>query len=207
MSKKYNIIYADPPWSFKTYSEKGKEKKSADMHYGCMTIEDIYNLDVNSIADTDCALFLWVTFPLLQEGLKTIEKWGFTYKTCAFNWVKYNKKSDSPFIGLGYWTRSNSEICLLATKGHPHRISKGVRQVIETCEKENNLDDFHTELCTERLMKHSKKPDSIRDRIVELCGDVPRIELFARNEAEGWTVLGNEINGKDIRDEIEMLKK
>lgn len=82
---KYNIIYADPPWTFKTYSDKGKEQKSAECHYKCMTIEDIYALPVDKLAAENCVLFLWVTFPLLQEGLETIRRWGFEYKTCGFN--------------------------------------------------------------------------------------------------------------------------
>lgn len=181
--KKYNIIYADPPWTFKTYSEKGKEQKSAECHYQCMTIEDIYNLPIDKLAADNCVLFLWVTFPLLQEGLETIRRWGFEYKTCGFNWVKRNKKSDSWFWGLGYWTRSNSELCLLATRGCPPRISRSVHQI-----------------CDARVMKHSKKPSEIRDRIVELCGDIPRIELFAREKVDGWDCIGNEIDGRDIRD-------
>ncbi len=183
--KKFNIIYADPPWTFKTYSAKGKEKKSAECHYHCMTIEDIYNLPIENIADDSCVLFLWVTFPLLQEGLETIRRWGFSYKTVAFNWVKKNKKSDSWFWGLGYWTRSNSELCLLATKGRPARNSRSVHQI-----------------CDERVMQHSKKPPEIRDKIVELCGDVPRIELFARETCDGWVSVGDEIDGSDIRDAI-----
>ena len=119
----YNIIYADPPWTFKTYSDKGKEQKSAECHYKCMTIEDIYALPVDKLAAENCVLFLWVTFPLLQEGLETIRRWGFEYKTCGFNWVKRNKKSDSWFWGLGYWTRSNSELCLLATRGCPPELA------------------------------------------------------------------------------------
>lgn len=111
-------MYVDPPWTFKTYSDKGKEK-SPEQHYQCMTLEDIYSLPISDIAADDCVLFLWVTFPLLREGLEAIRRWGFEYKTCAFNWVKRNKKSDSWFWGLGYWTRSNSELCLLATKGYP----------------------------------------------------------------------------------------
>ena len=91
-NKKYSVIYADPAWTFKTYSAKGKEKKSAENHYECITIENIYSLPIQNIADDDCVLFLWVTMPLLQEGLETIKRWGFTYKTCAFNWVKKNKK-------------------------------------------------------------------------------------------------------------------
>ena len=179
--KKYNIIYADPPWTFKTYSDKGKEKKSAEVHYKCMTINDIYNLPVNNIADENCILFLWVTMPLLQEGLETIRQWGFTYKTCAFNWIKKNKIADSYFWGLGYWTRSNSELCLLATKGNPKRISKSVHQI-----------------CDAKIMKHSKKPNEIRNKIIKLCGDIPRIELFARQKVDKWDAWGDEIES-DIK--------
>lgn len=173
--KKYNIIYADPPWSFKTYSDKGKDK-SADKHYPVMPKQDIQNMPIQSIASDDCVLFIWVTFPCLKEGIELIEKWGFEYKTCAFNWVKKNKVSDSWFWGLGYWTRANSEICLLATKGNPKRISKGVHQIVD-----------------DRIMRHSKKPDTVRNRIVELMGDLPRIELFAREQHDGWDVYGNEV--------------
>ena len=174
-NKKYNIIYADPPWNFKTYSEKGKQKKSAECHYRCMNIDNIYDLPINQIAADNCILFLWVTFPLLKEGLETIEKWGFTYKTIGFNWIKQNKKSDSLFWGLGYWTRANSEICLLATKGKPKRISKSVHSVIIS-----------------KIREHSRKPDEVRDKIVELCGDMPRIELFARQSVDGWDCWGLE---------------
>ena len=174
-NKKYNIIYADPPWNFKTYSEKGKQKKSAECHYRCMNIDNIYDLPINQIAADNCILFLWVTFPLLKQGLETIEKWGFTYKTIGFNWIKQNKKSDSLFWGLGYWTRANSEICLLATKGKPKRISKSVHSVIIS-----------------KIREHSRKPDEVRDKILELCGDMPRIELFARQSVDGWDCWGLE---------------
>ena len=173
--RKYNIIYADPPWSFKTWSEKGKEKKSAENHYYCMKKEDIQHLPISDIAADDCVLFLWVTYPCLQEGLELIKAWGFTYKTCGFTWVKRNKKSDSWFWGLGYWTRSNAEVCLLATKGNPKRVSKSVHQV-----------------CDAKIREHSRKPDEIRDRIVQLCGDLPRIELFSRQISDGWDCFGNE---------------
>lgn len=173
--KKYNIIYADPPWTFKTYSEKGKEKKSAENHYACMKKADIQQLPIQRITAKDCVLFLWVTFPCLKEGLELIEKWGFTYKTCGFTWVKRNKKSNSYFWGLGYWTRANAEICLIATKGNPKRVSKSVHQI-----------------CDARIREHSRKPEEIRERIVQLCGDLPRIELFARQSAKGWDCWGNE---------------
>lgn len=174
--KKYDIIYADPPWTFKTYSTKGKTQKSAENHYPCMDKESIQTLPIPRISADNSVLFLWVTFPCLEEGLELIKKWGFTYKTCAFTWVKRNKKSDSWFWGLGYWTRANAEICLLATKGSPKRISKSVHQV-----------------CDARIREHSRKPDEIRNRIVELCGDIPRIELFARKHTDGWDCWGNEV--------------
>ena len=174
--KKYNIIYADPPWNFKTYSKKGLEKKSAVNHYDCLNVDDICNLPIKEISDKDCILFLWVTFPFLKEGLKVIEEWGFTYKTIGFNWIKKNKKSDSLFWGLGFWTRANSEICLIATKGKPKRISKSVHSVVFS-----------------KIREHSRKPDEVQDNIVKLCGDIPRIELFARQHVEGWDCWGNEV--------------
>lgn len=174
--RKYNIIYADPPWTFKTWSGKGKEKKSAENHYHCMKKEDIQALPIEKISAEDCVLLLWVTFPSLEEGLELIKKWGFTYKTCGFTWVKRNRKSDGWFWGLGYWTRANAEICLLATKGKPKRVSKSVHSI-----------------CDARVREHSRKPDEVRDRIVALCGDLPRIELFARQYADGWDCWGDEV--------------
>ena len=141
-----------------------------------MSMEDIWNLPVNHIADDNCILFLWVTYPKLIDGIKTIEKWGFTYKTCGFSWIKKNKKADSLFWGMGYWTRANNEICLLATKGKPKKISSSVHQVVY-----------------EPIRKHSQKPNIVKDRIVDLVGNLPRIELFARNKTEGWDVWGNEV--------------
>lgn len=174
--KKYNIIYADPPWIFKTFSDKGKGR-SAEKHYQCMTKQDIQNLPVKDLADKSCVLFLWVTYPCLLEGLELIEKWGFTYKTCGFSWVKLNRKSDTPFVGMGYYTRANNEICLLATKGKPlPRMSKAVKQVVMS-----------------RIEEHSKKPAEVRSRIVDLFGDLPRVELFARQQVEGWDCWGNEV--------------
>lgn len=182
---KYSVIYADPPWAYHVYSKKGKGR-SAENHYRTMNVEDIKKLPIEKISAKDCILFLWVTFPCLIQGLQVMNSWGFAYKTCGFVWVKRNKKSDSFFTGLGFWTRSNAEICLIGTRGHPHRVSKAVKQV-----------------CDARIMEHSKKPDEIRERIVDLCGNVPRIELFGRKEVEGWEVIGNEIDGRDIREALQ----
>ena len=127
--KKYSIIYADPPWAYRTYSKKG-QGRSAESHYPTMCIEDIKSLPVGELAAKDCALFLWITFPCLCEALEVLTAWGFSYKTVAFVWVKQNRRNDDLFTGMGYWTRANAEICILATKGHPKRVDAGVRQVI-----------------------------------------------------------------------------
>ena len=173
---KYSIIYADPPWHYRTYSEKGKGR-SADQHYPTMSIEQIKALPVETLAADDCALFMWITFPCMKEAFEVLEAWGFQYKTVAFVWVKQNRVSDSLFWGMGYWTRSNAEICVLATKGHPKRVSNSVHQVVVS-----------------HIERHSKKPDEARERIVQLMGDLPRIELFARQTTDGWDVWGNEVD-------------
>lgn len=175
--KKYTIIYADPPWAYKVWSNKGNGR-SAESHYNTMKIEEIINMKdtIQKISDENCVLFLWVTFPCLLEGLRTLKEWGFKYKTCGFTWVKRNKVSDTWFFGLGHWTRANAELCLIATKGTIKRVSNKVSQVVDT-----------------HIEEHSKKPAIVRDRIVELIGDYPRIELFARQTADGWDCWGNEV--------------
>ena len=170
--KKYNIIYADPPWSY-----QGKMMNSSVTdHYSVMTIDDICKLPVKDISDNNCILFMWVTLPKLNEFMKVIKSWGFEYKSTAFVWCKKNKISNSFFLGLGRWTRANPEICVLATKGKPKRLSNSVRQ----------LQVFPIE-------QHSKKPDQFKNLILELVGDLPRIELFARQKINGWDCWGNEV--------------
>ena len=115
--KKYNIIYADPPWRYKVWPRDTGLGRSAESHYKTMEKEDIQKLPIPNLCDKNSVLFLWVTYPCLLEGLELIKKWGFTYKTCAFSWIKLNKKQDTPFVGMGYYTRANNEICLLATRG------------------------------------------------------------------------------------------
>lgn len=178
--KKYGIIYADPPWHYRVYSKKGAGR-SAESHYPTMTIEEIQALPVSELADKDCALFMWITFPLLKESLSVLSAWGFKFKTIAFVWIKQNRKSDSLFWGMGYWTRANAEFCVLATKGKPKRMAKNVHQVIVS-----------------HIEEHSKKPDEARRRIVRLMGDLPRIELFARQKSAGWDVWGNEVESDII---------
>ncbi len=151
-------------------------------------LEDILNLPINNITDDNCILFMWVTFPTLHQCFDVIKSWGFKYSTCGFVWVKSNKKYNKnqlsfveeekfdAFWGLGYWTRSNAEICLIAKKGTIERQSRGVHQIVY-----------------EPIDKHSKKPDCVKEKIVQLCGDLPRIELFARQKTKDWDVWGNEV--------------
>lgn len=172
--KKYNIIYADPPWTYRDKALSGQ--RGACCKYDVMTIEEIKKIPVPLLADKDCVLFMWITMPKLNECMEVIDAWGFTYKTNAFTWIKENKKSNSLFWGMGRWTRANAELCLIATKGKPKRVSAGVHSVIVS-----------------KIEEHSKKPNETRDRIIKLVGDLPRIELFARQEAEGWDCWGNEV--------------
>lgn len=172
--QKYKIIYADPAWSYRDKALAGN--RGAGCKYQVMSIQDICKLPVNTIAADDCVLFMWVTMPKLNECFSVIQSWGFEYKTCAFTWVKQNRKSDSLFWGMGRWTRANAELCLLATRGNPKRISAAVHSVI-----------------INHIREHSRKPDEARERIVQLCGDLPRIELFARQQFDGWDCWGNEV--------------
>ena len=172
-NKKYNIIYADPAWS---YNDKMQGiSLGADFHYPTQGTQWIKSLPVNEICKKDSVLFMWAVSPLLPEAIDVINAWNFKYKTIAFCWSKLtkNKKRVS---NLGRWTMGNIELCLLATKGKPKRIIKNVKQFIE-CDR----------------TAHSKKPDEIRDRIVYLMGDLPRIELFARQKTDGWDCWGNEV--------------
>lgn len=174
---RYSVIYADPPWNYR--DNKSNLPKMGGVTYRQMTDEDLQKMDVQRICEKDCALFMWVTMPKLPEGIDLIKAWGFTYTTCAFVWVKQNPKNDGIYSGLGHWVNGNAEICLLAKKGSPKRQSKNVKQIVLSHRRE-----------------HSRKPDEVRDRIVKLMGDVPRIELFARQAAEGWDSMGNEIKEK-----------
>jgi len=192
MNKKYQIIYADPPWSYKVWSEDKKVAQgTAKAHYSTMKIEDICNLKVNEITDKDCKLFLWATPPCLKEALEVMKAWGFEYKTIVFCWIKTNPKSGTPFFGIGHWTASNCEIVLAGLKkgGVLNRQSKSISQIVMSPRG-----------------NHSCKPSIIRNKIVELCGDVPRIELFARKPQtliedpswKGWDIWGNEVKS-DIK--------
>jgi N6-adenosine-specific RNA methylase IME4 len=181
MQHGFAAIYADPPWTFATYSANGRGR-CPDAHYDVMSFADLQRLEVGSIAAKDSALFLWTTDPLIPKALELIDFWGFKYKTVAFYWAKLNKNMSRVmldehafFTGLGYWTRANPEICLLATRGSPKRKSRDVRRLVIAPRRE-----------------HSRKPDEIYERIERLM-DGPYVELFARNTRPGWESLGHQV--------------
>lgn len=177
-SKRYSVILSDPPWSYRDKRDKHVRMCGGALsHYPTMTMAEIKALPVPDICEENCMLFMWATFPCLQEALDTIKAWGFVYKTLAFSWIKTNKNDGKPFFGIGYYTKSNCEVCLLGIKGKPIKVSNSVSSVV-----------------IEPRREHSRKPDCIRDKIVQLCGDVPKIELFARQRVPGWSSWGLEVN-------------
>lgn len=146
-----------------------------------MTLQEIKDLPVGGLCEKDCVLFLWTTYPMLKEAMEVMEAWGFKYKSIGFQWIKLNRSGNGKFFGLGRWTRGNTEPCLLAVKGKPHRQSNSVSQLIEY-----------------PLGAHSAKPPITRDKIKELMGeDANCIELFARSTADGWDSWGNEVGKLD----------
>jgi N6-adenosine-specific RNA methylase IME4 len=176
----FGAVLADPPWSFQTYGGPAIPTKGPQP-YVTMSLNEICGLPVSAVVCRDCVLFLWATWPLLKQAMQLIDVWGFSYKTCAFSWIKANGtqidlfRDDLPArTGMGYWTLSNSEVCLLATKGKPKRLNADVRQGI-----------------IEPRRQHSRKPDCVHGRIERLVAG-PYLELFARQQLPGWTVWGNE---------------
>jgi len=185
----YRAILADPPWRFRTWDQRTAIPRvrstgtnvSAAVHYSTMTIEDICALPVGDLAAADCSLFLWASWPQLPDALAVIDAWGFEFKTAGFVWTKAHagqlemfEESIPDQMGMGYWTRANTEPCLLATRGHPKRINADVRQAI-----------------IEPRRQHSRKPSLTYQRIERLVAG-PYLELFARSRRVGWDSWGNE---------------
>jgi len=180
----YTIIYADPPWVFNNKNTGGSMISGASAQYKVMSASDIARLPVASIAADNSILFMWWVASQPQEALDVVRGWGFTLKTMTgFVWNKQTKNG-LPFFGMGFYTRQGSENCLIAVRGKPQRIDASVRAVVSA-----------------PVGKHSEKPGIFRERIVELMGDVPRVELFARCKLPGWDVWGNE-----VRSDIELEK-
>jgi N6-adenosine-specific RNA methylase IME4 len=180
---RFSIIYADPPWKYNNRANhKTRFRGGACGHYQLMSMPEIAALPIGDIAAENSALFMWCTFPYLDEQIRLFEHWGFKYRTSAFTWIKTNPGTREPFFGVGYYTKSNAEVCLLGVRGRMKPISNEVSSVVISPRRE-----------------HSRKPDEVRQRIVQLFGDLSRVELFARQNAPGWAGAGNGVDGTDIR--------
>lgn len=194
MNKKYNVIYADPPWTYENKKTGGGDmKSSAEDKYSLMTNEDIMRMPIGEITEKNCVCFMWVTVPLLPEGLATLEAWGFKYKT-MITWRKIMS------LGMGYWFRGQCEHLILGTKGNVKAFRQQKANFYES-------ESIEIEECYQsRCGKHSQKPSYFRDLIskaVEVSFEKPeKLELFARSrdgmfpdiEYEGWDVFGNQVN-------------
>jgi N6-adenosine-specific RNA methylase IME4 len=184
-AERYGLIYADPPWKYENYSELG-EDRNATAWYDCMTIDELKALPVGDLAADDCMLAMWATFPLLPEALMLVTHYGFRYVTIGHVWVKLNKKvgireivnlAKDIFMSTGYWTRSNAEILILASKGAPKRGSKSIRQVVFA-----------------PRAQHSQKPLVFRENLERLVLTDRRVELFCRRQpTDKWHAWGNQV--------------
>lgn len=177
--EKYKVIYCDPPWSFNSKKTGGNMKSGALAKYPTMNMEELKNMDVASLCANDCILIMWWVGSQPQEALDLCKAWGFTIKNMnGFVWNKLTVKG-LPFFGMGFYTRAGSESALIAVRGKPSKLvtDHGVRAVKSAT-----------------VGRHSKKPDEFRDDIVKMLGDVPRLEMFAREATEGWDLFGNEVD-------------
>ena len=209
-----NIVYADPPWTYKQTVKSGVlKRKDGSLIYPSMPIKELCALfpEIERVTKPDSALFLWATMPLMAEALELIKAWGFTYKTCFVTWIKTTKDGSKPAFGVGYYTRSNAELCLVATKGKiasykrllPDEEDRGASAMSSVVHEESPsarinfltlLEDSSTPVVMTPRREHSRKPEIVRDMITRLLGDIPRVELFARQTAPGWTAMGNDIH-------------
>ena len=172
----YGVIYADPAWKFGNKKTGGSMKSGAANKYNVMTLDDLKALPVDRLTADDCILIMWYVGAMPQEAIDLVKAWGFTIKNMnGFVWNKLTK-TGLPFFGMGFYTRAGSESAIIATKGKFKPASRGVRAVVSAI-----------------VGKHSEKPDKFREAIVELAGDVPRLEMFARKPSDGWDCWGDEL--------------
>lgn len=176
-NKKFNVIYADPAWSFNSKKTGGSMRSGASQKYDVMSIEDLKAFPVQDLADENCLLVMWWVGAMPQEAIDLVSAWGFKLKNMnGFVWNKLTKKG-LPFFGMGYYSRAGSEAAIIAVKGKPDIKSRSVRAVV-----------------TAPVGKHSEKPNEFRERIIEMMGkDCHKIELFARQKSEGFESWGNEL--------------
>jgi N6-adenosine-specific RNA methylase IME4 len=186
----YDVILADPPWSYRVWNRDTGSGRSAESHYTTMTLDDICSLPIKKLSSSNCVLFMWAVWPSIFDAEKVINSWGFKYKTLGFEWWKLNKLWNKVpitdyrslenlfFFGMGYYLRCNSEPCLLSTKGNmPVKVHNERNFIISP------------------IREHSRKPDEQYEKIERLYPNMKYLELFARHRRKGWDSFGNEIEG------------
>ncbi len=176
--KKYAVIYADPPWDYQGQLQHAgigsADTGGAVRHYPTVKLSELKKLDIPSIAEDDCLLFMWATNPHLDQAVELGKSWGFSWATVAFVW-------DKERVNPGFYTLSQCELCLVFKRGRipAPRGARNVRQMVRA-----------------RRAAHSEKPDEVRERIEEMFPSQTKIELFARKKVEGWNSWGLEIPGR-----------
>lgn len=186
----HELIYADPPWSYQMYSDKGYEK-SPDVHYDCMSLSDLKALRDQIIFTTapNAVCVMWTCFALLPQALDLMAAWGFQYKTGG-PWIK-RAGNGNPAMGTGYVLRSAAELFLIGTVGKPRVKNKGTRNVLLTGDWPNSIEQLDSVIVDTLRREHSRKPDEMIT-LLEALFPGPYLELFARTRREGWNVWGNQ---------------
>lgn len=182
---KFSLAVVDPPWNWQPYSDKGDGKAPPYSRMGA----SLHDVNIGDILEKDAIVLLWVIDSMLPEAMKIVESWNLQFRTVAFYWTK-ERPSGKEHMGTGYYTRANPEQCWLLRRGRGiPRISASVRRWLHA-----------------PVGSHSEKPEAFYERVEALFGNVPRVDVFARKSRQGWTCIGNEIDGKDIMDSIDELK-
>lgn len=182
----YQLAVIDPPWKWEHWSKVDTGARLAP--YSTLTTNDIAALPIKKILAPDAVVILWVIDSMLPQALRCIESWGLEFKTVGFYWTKV-RPSGKEHMGLGYYTRANPEQAWIATRGNGlKRQSMSVRRWLHAPSG-----------------AHSEKPEEFYNRVDQLFGDVPRVDIFARKPRPGWAVIGNEIDGKDIREVLKNI--
>jgi len=224
-SDSLNIVYADPPWKYQQTVKSGVlKRRDGTVLYPSMSLQDLCSIgpEVARVCRKDAALFMWATMPLLPEAFQLIKAWGFKYKTCFVNWVKTTKDGTKPAFGVGYYTRSNAELCLVAVRGKiasykrllPDEPERGASKMSSILHEEDAnsgvnflsmLDNSTVPVVMSPRREHSRKPPVVRTMITQLLGDLPRVELFAREQSEGWGSLGNDVQHFEVDEQQQVL--
>ena len=200
----YDILYVDPPWNYQDKRAIGKSRCGAENHYSCIPLNDLCSIPIHKICANNCILYLWASWPLIEDAFALMDAWGFSYHGLGFEWVKINKNG-SPFFGIGAYSKSNSEPCLFAKRGKIgmklkcEKLNDDTMRPVSYMESSLVIEPHERDIRGKII--HSRKPKEVRKRIERLWGDKRRIELFATEKEDGWDAVGFQL-GTNIFDVI-----